>query len=98
MDITSLIIQLISGAIGGNVAGAAMNKQGLGPVGNSIAGILGGGLGGQILAALGIGGAAASTGGLDLGTLVSSISGGAVGGAILLIVIAVVRQAMAKSA
>src|SRR6266581_3332338 len=45
MDITSLRIEAVSGAIGGNVAGAAMKENSLGTVGNSIAGILGGGLG-----------------------------------------------------
>jgi hypothetical protein len=39
----------ISGAVGGNVAGAAMKENSLGTAGNSIAGILGGGLGGTIL-------------------------------------------------
>jgi uncharacterized membrane protein YeaQ/YmgE (transglycosylase-associated protein family) len=45
MNIASLIIQLISGAVGGNVAGAAMKESSLGTLGNSIAGIVGGGLG-----------------------------------------------------
>jgi uncharacterized membrane protein YeaQ/YmgE (transglycosylase-associated protein family) len=49
MNIISLIIQLISGAVGGNVAGAAMKESSLGTLGNSIAGIVGGGLGGTIL-------------------------------------------------
>jgi hypothetical protein len=44
MNIISLIIEAISGAIGGNVAGAAMKENSLGTVGNSIAGIVGGGL------------------------------------------------------
>ena len=35
-----LIIQLISGAVGGNVAGAMMKNLSLGTLGNSIAGIL----------------------------------------------------------
>jgi uncharacterized membrane protein YeaQ/YmgE (transglycosylase-associated protein family) len=49
MDITSLIIEAVSGAVGGNVAGAAMKEKSLGAIGNSIAGIVGGGLGGTIL-------------------------------------------------
>ena len=44
MNITALIVQLISGAAGGNIAGALLKKLSLGPVGNSIAGIVGGGL------------------------------------------------------
>ena len=47
MDVTSLIIQLISGAIGGNAAGAASKDVSLGPLGNTIVGALGGGVGGQ---------------------------------------------------
>ena len=52
MNIISLIIEAISGAVGGNVAGAAMKENSLGTVGNSIAGILGGGAGGMILQAI----------------------------------------------
>ena len=48
MDLTSLIIQVISGAIGGNAAGTAAKDMSLGPLGNTIAGALGGGVGGQI--------------------------------------------------
>lgn len=88
MDVTSLLIQLVSGAVGGNAAGAALKKLSLGTVGNSIVGILGGGLGGQILAALGAGGA-------DAGSIVSSVAGGGVGGAVLLAIIGAVKSAMA---
>jgi len=49
MDITSLIVEAVSGAVGGNVAGAALKEQSLGAIGNSIAGIVGGGVGGTIL-------------------------------------------------
>ena len=48
MHSTALIIQLISGAIGGNAAGAVSKNTSLGPVGDTIAGALGGGVGGQI--------------------------------------------------
>ena len=37
-----LIIQLISGAVGGNITGSLFKNLSLGSVGNSIAGILGG--------------------------------------------------------
>jgi len=43
------IISLLSGIIGGNMAGSAMKEQSLGTLGNSIAGLVGGGLGGQLL-------------------------------------------------
>jgi len=64
MNVWSLIIQLISGALGGNAAGALMKKLSMGTVLNSILGIVGGGLGGQLLNLLGVGTAG---GGLDLG-------------------------------
>ena len=54
MDIVSLIISLISGAVGGNIAGAAMKEKSLGVLGNSIAGIVGGGIGCWILSAMGV--------------------------------------------
>ena len=50
--IIGLIIQLISGAVGGNIAGAAMKQYNLGTIGNSIAGLIGGGVGAQIIGAL----------------------------------------------
>ena len=58
MDIASLIIEAVSGAVGGNVAGAALKEKSLGAIGNSIAGIVGGGVGGTILQTV-MGGAAA---------------------------------------
>jgi hypothetical protein len=33
MDMVSLIVQLISGAVGGNIAGAALKNASLGPLG-----------------------------------------------------------------
>ena len=50
--IIGLIIQLISGAVGGNIAGSALKQYNLGTIGNSIAGVIGGGVGAQIIGAL----------------------------------------------
>jgi uncharacterized membrane protein YeaQ/YmgE (transglycosylase-associated protein family) len=99
MDMTSLLIQLVSGAVGGNAAGAVMKKFSLGTVGNSIVGILGGGLGGQLLGMLGAGGAggaAAAASGMDIGSLVSGVAGGGVGGAVLMAIVGFIRQKMSK--
>jgi uncharacterized membrane protein YeaQ/YmgE (transglycosylase-associated protein family) len=63
-----LIIQLISGAVGGNIAGALLQKLNLGPIGNSIAGIVGGGVGGQLLSMVMSSGAAAGAAGSRLDT------------------------------
>jgi uncharacterized membrane protein YeaQ/YmgE (transglycosylase-associated protein family) len=94
MDITSLLIQLVSGALGGNVAGAALKKFSLGTVGNSIVGILGGGLGGQLLGMLGVGGVETADGGSGMASILSSIAGGGVGGAVLLAIIGAIKGAM----
>lgn len=95
MDFTSLAIQLVSGAVGGNAAGAALKKLSLGTLGNSIVGILGGGLGGQILGMLGMGGTEAA-GSADMSSILSSVAGGGVGGAVLLAIVGVIKQAMGK--
>ena len=95
MNLIALIIQLISGAVGGNVAGAIFKKINLGPVGNSIAGILGGGIGGQILNMLGV--AAASGGSMDIASVIGNIASGGVGGGLLMAIIGAIKNAMAKS-
>ena len=41
MDIISLIVNLISGAIGGNLAASVLRDESLGTIGNSVAGTLG---------------------------------------------------------
>ena len=97
MDMTSLIVELVSGAVGGNVAGAAMKDKSLGTAGNSIAGIVGGGLGGAILQAV-MGGAAAGGGSMDMSNILSNVGGGGVGGAILMIVIGLIKNQMMKKA
>ncbi len=89
-----LIISLISGAAGGNIVGKVLKNLDLGPVGNSIAGILGGGLGSQILGSMGAADAAA--GGMDIGSIISSIASGGVGGGVLMAIVGVIKKAMAK--
>jgi hypothetical protein len=93
--LVNLIIQLISGAIGGNVAGSALKDYSLGTLGNSIAGIVGGGIGGQILAAL-VPALAQTASTMDWGSIVGQVAGGGVGGAILMIVVGVLKNMMAK--
>jgi uncharacterized membrane protein YeaQ/YmgE (transglycosylase-associated protein family) len=48
MDLTSVLLQLISGAVGGNVAGLANKAKSLGPLINTVLGALGGVGGGQL--------------------------------------------------
>lgn len=59
MDLTAVLVQLISGAVGGNVAGLANKARSLGPLINTILGALGG-LGGGQLAGQAMGGGTAA--------------------------------------
>jgi len=107
MDFIPLLIQLVSGAVGGNVAGKLLKNLSLGTVLNSIVGILGGGLGGTILKMLGIGGAIAvggddaggaevaeAVGGLDIAAILQSVAGGGVGGGVLLAIVGMIKKTM----
>lgn len=90
----NLIIQLVSGALGGNLAGGLLKKLSLGTALNSILGILGGGLGGQLLNSLGFG----DTGGpgTDIWSVVGNILGGGVGGGLLMAVVGAIKKAFSK--
>lgn len=92
-NLLAIVIQLVSGALGGNAAGALMKKLSLGTVLNSIVGIIGGGLGGQLLALLGVG---TTTGGVDLASIIGSIAGGGVGGGVLLAIIGLIKKVLGK--
>lgn len=94
MDIVSLVIQIISGVVGGNAAG--MSKQSMGPLLNSVFGGVGGVIVGQILAVMTgepspviVGG-----GSLDMAAIVSSIVGGGAGGAVLTFVAGFIKSKM----
>jgi uncharacterized membrane protein YeaQ/YmgE (transglycosylase-associated protein family) len=95
MDATSLIIDLISGAVGGNAAGAAMPDKSLGTLGNTITGLVGGGLGGQILQALL---PTLTGGGSDLGGILGNIAGSGIGGGLLMIAVSLLKTALAAKA
>ncbi|MBN1558768.1 hypothetical protein JW998_00860 [candidate division KSB1 bacterium] len=88
-----LIIQLLSGAVGGNIAGGLLKKLSLGTLWNSIVGILGGGLGGVLLNSIGLQGQSA---GLDIGAIIGNIASSGVGGGILMIIVGLIKNAMKK--
>ncbi|AZJ34568.1 hypothetical protein [Tenacibaculum singaporense] len=81
------LISLLSGAVGGNLAGALLKKYSLGTLWNSVVGILGGGLGAQLLGMLNI----------DISGIIGNIAGSGVGGAVLLVIVGIIKSAMAKS-
>jgi len=73
--------------VGGNIAGALLKKFSLGPIGNTIVGLIGGGLGEQLLG---------STGLLQSSGMIGDIGGSAVGGAILMAIVGAIKNAMAS--
>ncbi|WET09158.1 MULTISPECIES: hypothetical protein [unclassified Pseudomonas] len=86
----SLLVQIISGAVGGNLAG--MTKQSLGTGLNTLLGGVGGLVLGQIVSAL-----TGTPGGetLDVAAVGSNIVGGGVGGLVLTWVIGFIKSKMA---
>ncbi len=88
-----LIIGLLSGAAGGNIAAKVLGKLDQGTLINSISGVVGGGLGASILGSLGAG---AAGGGFDIGSIISQVAGGGVGGGIVLAVVGLIKSKMAK--
>ncbi len=86
----TLIIQIISGAVGGNLAG--LSKQGLGSGLNTVVGGVGGLVLGQIVSA--ISGMPAG-GALDVAAVGSNIVGGGVGGLVLTFVVGWIKNKMA---
>jgi uncharacterized membrane protein YeaQ/YmgE (transglycosylase-associated protein family) len=107
MNLTAIILQLISGGVGGNVVGAVLQKLNLGPLGNSIVGIIGGVLTGQLTSMLGSGGAAATAAtaataaagsGFDLSSLLANVGGAGLGGAALTAIVGLVKSQISKTA
>src|SRR5262245_22614752 len=92
--LVALIIQLVAGIIGGNAAGASLKDYNLGTLGNTIARAIGGAGGGQILQALMPPLAGPAGGGLDVGSIVGRLVGGGASGAILTVIIGLVRHMM----
>jgi hypothetical protein len=86
-----VILQLVGGAGGGNGIGALLKKISLGPVFNTIVGLIGGVGAGQLIKLL-----APALGGTDLGGILGQIVGGGVGGALLTAIVGFIRNLIAK--
>lgn len=86
----SLLVQIISGAVGGNLAG--MTKQSLGTGLNTFLGGVGGLVLGQVVSAL-----TGTSGGeaLDVAAVGGNIVGGGVGGLVLTWIVGFIKNQMA---
>lgn len=83
MDLTSLLIVIVIGAIAGWLAGLIVKGTGFGIVGNIVVGIVGGLIAGWLLPMIGI----------SFGGIIGSIVMAVIGAVILLFVIGLVRRA-----
>ena len=94
MNPVPLIIQLLTGALGGNATGKLLKNLDLGLLGNSLAGIVGGGLGGQLLNLVGMG--VGPSGSLDLMAIIGSVASGGVGGGVLMVIVGIIKSLISK--
>lgn len=103
MSVMGIVTDLIAGGVGGNIAGAILKKFDLGPIGNTVAGLVGGVGGGQLLSMLMSGGAAAAAssaatgGGMDMSSILANVGGAGVGGAVVMAIVGLIKGQMAKS-
>jgi uncharacterized membrane protein YeaQ/YmgE (transglycosylase-associated protein family) len=87
MDLTGLLVQVVSGAVGGSAAGAAVKQYSLGTLGNAIAGAVGGGIVGQLVGTFA---------GQMVEGWVGNIASGAIGGVILTLLVGVIKTMTQK--
>ena len=97
MDAAGLVIQLVSGAVGGNVAGALLKKFSVGAFGNSVVGFLGADIVRLLLKMLGVGGAGMGEGAMDVGSILSRVAVGGLSGGVVVAISSVVRKMVSKS-
>ncbi len=83
-----LIIQLLSGAAGGNAAGGLLKKFNMGAIWNTITGLIGGFGGGQLLNVLNTGG--------DTNSIIAQVLSGVGGGGILTAIVSFIKKQLAK--
>ncbi len=85
-----IIINLLSGAAGGNATGGLLKKLSMGPIWNTITGLIGGAGGGQLLNLLNTGG------GTDANSVITQVLSGLGGGAILTAIVGFIKKQFAK--
>ena len=87
MDLSSIIIWVLLGAVAGWLAGQIMKGKGFGTIGNILVGIVGSFFGGWLAGQIGIAGA--QTGGFNIPSILTA----AAGACILLFLIGLVKKA-----
>ena len=90
MTALTLLIAVLSGAVGGNLAGETFKELNLGLIGNTFAGIIGGVLGGRAIQQL-VG--AISEGVIELQNSLAILAGAAISGAAVMIIVGWINNA-----
>ncbi|MGI9427174.1 MAG: hypothetical protein ACR2NM_00845 [Bythopirellula sp.] len=94
-----LIIQIVSGAGGGNLVGKILKNIPISKILQTVLGGVGGGLGGLLLSVLGVDPAAAgdvaeAAGGMDMGGVLGDVLGGGAGGGLLVAIVGMIKKMM----
>lgn len=90
-NILPLILQLVGGAAGGNGIAKLLKNLDLGPLGNTVVGLIGGFGGGQLVNLLGSG-----AGSGDAVSMILSLLGGGVGGGALTAIVGLIKNLIIK--
>jgi len=94
MNISCLILQIVSGIAAGNLLAGGLKNLHLGLLGNSLTGALGGGIGGQIF--LRVTGIESDFHSSDAQIFLTSVFGAASGGVILTFVVGMIRRLLSR--
>jgi hypothetical protein len=95
MNISCLILQLVSGVAGGNLLAGGLRSFHLGFLGNSLAGALGGAIGGQLF--LRVTGVESDFHSSDAQIFLTSVFGAASGGVILTFVVGMIKRLLGRT-
>lgn len=83
-----LLTNLATGAVGGNVAGAALKEKSLGFIGNTVAGLVGGGLGGTLLTSV--------LGNMGLAGMTGDVASSGIGGMVMMSLLSYAKPYLAQ--
>lgn len=101
MNTTALLIQLVSGIVGGNVGGLLVGslrkESNLGVAANSIVGLIAGGLGGQFLSKMMATYGMATGGDLSAKVVLLGIFGGGIAGIVAVALAGIIKSRMSKA-
>ena len=97
MDGLGLLLQFVSGIIGGTVAGGLLPRLTMGPGNNALAGLVGGAVGGTVSSRWFEPLPGQMTMDPEAGAGVGLVDGGVLGGALLMLLVGVLQRSLSKA-